>query len=260
MSNQKLFILKNDVKNPRWELRNKGVRIPRIVNNKSVGLREIQYVPAASSIWKEENDKEGVAQSRWFSEGALSVPAEDIVQLDFIMKHPEFNVKFELFDPEAKAEAEYLELELVEQARDLIRQISDDEDKLAATAASIFGTAALSWGAKQTKLMCYNHAATKPKEVVDTLNDASTEAKYIAALGFRKGVVDSNPQKTAVVWNDADRGVICYVATGQKPLNVLAEYLFKESEMVTLQAIGKKIEEIDAVAGIVKVKKVTKKN
>jgi hypothetical protein len=246
---QKLFILNDDVKNPRWELRNKGISIPKHKDGNLLGLREIQYVPNASSIWKEDNSKEGSPKSLWFTEGVLAVPASDLMQIEFITNHPEFNVKFHLHDPEAKSKAEFEELELVEKARDLLRESNGDEDKMAATAASLFGITALTWGAMQTKLMCYNHAAIKPQDVIDTLNDESAYAKYIAALGFRKGIVDTNPQKTAVVWNDKDRGVICHVPVGQKPLVILGQFLYDEEQMVTLQELGKRI---DALSGIVK--------
>jgi hypothetical protein len=254
----KLFILKDGLANPRWELRNQDVRIPRIINGKNVGLREIQWVDGASSIWKEENSTEGTPKAQWFSEGSLSVPAIDLIKLEYLQAHPEFNVTFELYDPEAKAEAEFAELELVEKARELLRAVSDDEDKMAATAASLFGATALDKGAKETKLLCYNHAALKPKEVIAALNDGSTHAKYIAALGFRKNIVVTNPQQTAVVWNDASQGVICHVPVGQKPLTIFGEFLFDEDNLVTLQEIGKRVEELTKVSEDKAVKKAKK--
>jgi hypothetical protein len=247
---QKLFILKDGLTNPRWELRNQNVRIPRTIDGVNVGLREIQWVDGASSIWKEDNAKEGTPVAQWFTEGALSVPVVDKIKLEYLFAHPEYNVTFEMYDPEAKAEAEFNELELVEAARELLRKVSADEDKMAATAASLFGVTALTMGAKQTKLMCYNHAALKPKEVIDALNDESTQAKYIAAMAFRKNLVETNPTQTAVVWNNAHRGIICPVAVGQKPLEVLGQFLYDEQNIVTLQELGKQIEALSDKAEV----------
>ncbi len=241
MQNQKKYILKNGVSNPAWELRNHGVLIPR----DKKGLREIQFVPGANSIWKEDNKDQGTPKSIWFANGSHVVDPNDIVQIEYMEAHTDYNKKYELFDPESKAEEAYLELEKIEQAKSLLRENVDDEDKMAATAASLFGVQSMSWGAKQVKLRCFSFADREPQKVIDALQDPASQAKYIAALGFRKKVVEANPQKTAVVWNDADRGVICSVAAGQKPLNVLGDFLFKEDNLTTLQEIGDRIDAID---------------
>lgn len=256
MQNQRLYILKGEVKNPSWELRNHGVLIPRKVDGKDVGLREIQFVPGANSIWKEDNKDQGKAQSIWFSDGSHSVSEHDKVQIEFMENHPDYDKKYELYDPEAKAEAEYEKLELIEQAKNLLRENVDDEDKMAATAASLFGQSSMSWGAKQVKLRCFSFADQEPKKVIAALNDPAAEAKYIAALGMRKQIVMANPQKTAVIWNDKEQGVICPVPAGQKPLDVLGNFLFSEDNLVTLQEIG---DRIDAIDGKKSKKKSTKK-
>lgn len=254
MQNQRKYILKGGVKNPSWELRNHSVMVKK---SDKEGLREIQYVPGADSIWKEENKKQGTAKSRWFTNGALLVDNDDKVQIKYLESHPDYNVKFELFDPEAKAEEKYNQLELIEKAKEMLRKNVDDEDKMAATAASLFGQTSMAWGAKQTKLRCFTYADQKPEKVISALNDPAVEAKYIAALGLRKRIVKANPQRTAVVWNDDDAGVIVQVATGKQPLEVLGDFLFNEDNVTTLQEIGKRLEELDG--GTSKKKKPVKK-
>lgn len=219
--------------------------VPREVDGKIVGLREIQYVPGASSIWKEDNEKEGKPASLVFTDGTLRVSENDKVQIEFIENHTGFNVRYELFDPEAKAEEEYKQFELAEKATSYLRDNQDDEDRMAAVAASLFGPQTMSWGAKQTKMRCFSYAKEKPQEVIDALNDPAADAKYIAALGLRKGVVATNPQKTAVVWADKDRGVICPIPAGQKALAVLGDFLFIEDNVSTLQEIGNRIAALD---------------
>lgn len=243
MKKYKLYVLKNDRKNPNWELRNRDVRIPRYDEKGNLlGLREIQFVKGASSIWKEDNDKEGSPSSIWFKEGSVSIPQDDKIQIKFVESHPEFGVKFELFDPESRAADEYIKFELAEKATEILRENADDEDKLAAVAASLFGATSMNWGAKQTKMRCFAFAKEKPQEVIDALNDPASHSNYVAAVGFRKSIVSTNPQKTAVVWNDADRGIICQVPAGQKALRVLGEFLFDEKNLVTLQKIGDMID------------------
>lgn len=254
MQNQRKYILKGGVKNPSWELRNHNVLVKK---SDKEGLRELQYVPGADSIWKEENKKQGTPKSRWFTNGALLVDNDDKVQILYLESHPDFNVKFELFDPEAKAEEKYKELELIEKAKELIRKNVDDEDKMAATAASLFGQTSMAWGAKQIKLRLYTFADQKPEKVISTLNDPAVEAKYIAALGLRKRIVKSNPQRTAVVWADENEGVIVQVPTGKQPLEVLGDYLFNEENVTTLQEIGKRLDDLDG--GKSKKKKPAKK-
>ena len=246
MQKHKLYILKGQLKNPNWELRNNNVRVARVdTKGKHLGLREIQFVPGAASIWKEDNKEEGNPQSIWFQEGSLSVDKSDKIKIEFIESHPDFSVKFELFDPEVKAEEEYKVFELVEKATSLLREQAGNEDMLAATAASLFGAVAMSWGVKQTKLRCFTYAKEKPAEVIDALNDPAIEAKYIAALSIKRLVTMTNPQKTAVIWNDKERGVICHVPAGQKALKVLGDFLAIEENLVTLQRIGDLIDEKD---------------
>lgn len=243
MNKYNLYVLKNNIKNPNWELRNRDVRIPRYDDKGNLlGLREIQFVKGASSIWKEDNEKEGTPSSIWFKEGSISVPVNDKIQVNFVESHPEFSVKFEKFDPESQAADEYAKFELAEKATELLRENADDEDKLAAVAASLFGATAMNWGAKQTKMRCFVFAKEKPQEVIDALNDPASHSHYVAAVGFRKQIITTNPQKTAVVWNDADRGIICQVPAGQKALKVLGEFLFDEKNLVTLQKIGDMID------------------
>lgn len=238
----RLYKLKNNTQNPSWELRNREVLITKSDKD---GIREIQYVPGADSIWKHENEKQGKARSVWFSDGSLSVNPNDKVLIEFLEKHPDFEKEYELYDPEAKAAAEFEEFELIETAKEMLRKYSDDEDKMGATAASLFGHTSMNWGAKETKLRCFKHAESKAKEVISALEDPASEAKYIAALGLRKKIIETNPQQTAVVWNDKDRGVICPVASGKKPLTVLGEFLYDEKNLDTLQEIGKRIDAID---------------
>lgn len=241
MQNQKKYILKGNIKNPSWELRNNEVFIKK---SDKEGMREIQYVPGADSIWKHENEKQGKAKSIWFTDGDILVNADDKVQIEFIEKHPDFGRKYELFDPEVKAEQEYKLFELVEKATELLRK-NQDEDTMAATAASLFGAQSMNWGAKQTKMRCFAYAKEKPKEVIEALNDPAVEAKYIAALGLRKKVVTTNPQRTAVIWNDKDQGVVCHVPSGKKALTVLGDFLFDKDNLVTLQEIGNRIDALD---------------
>lgn len=242
MQNQKKYILKGKISNPGWELRNKDVLV---LKSSKEGKRKIQFVPGADSIYEFENKEQGKPKAQWFTNGTLLVDADDTIKILYMESHPDFNVKYELFDPEAKATEEFNLLELVEKARAKLRAVVEDENKLAATAAALFGVDALNWGPQAAKLRCYKYAESKPKETISALEDPATEAKYIAALGLKKGVVDTNPGKTAVVWNDKDRGVICVVAAGKKPLSVLGEFLYTEDELTTLQEISKRIEEID---------------
>lgn len=238
-----MYILKNGVKNPNWQLRNTDVRIPRYDSKGNLlGLREIQFVKGAKSIWKADNSDEGKPTSIWFKEGSLAVNKADKIQIEYIESHPDFGVKFEKYDPESKAEEEFKTFELSEKALDLLRETADDEDKLSALAASLFGAASMNWGAKQTKMRCFQFAKEKPQEVIDSLNDPASHAHYIAAVSMRKNIVSTNPQRTAVVWSDADRGVICHVPSGQKPLKVFGEFLFDEENLVTLQKLGDMIE------------------
>lgn len=245
MLNQRKYILKGNVKNPSWGLQNNNIRIPRVVDGKNVGLRDIQYVPGSSSIWKEENQKEGTPKQIWFTNGDLFIDESDTVKIEYVENHRDYGTKYERFDPEAKAQDQIKAFELVEKAKEMLREYSEDEDKMAATAAILFDVVSMTWGPSQTKMKCFSYADQNPKKVIDALNDPAGEAKYIAALGLRKQVVKTNPQRTAVVWNDDDAGVICNVPQGQKPLSVLGDFLFNEENIVTLQEIGNRLDALE---------------
>jgi len=240
-----LYILKDSNKQPNWELRNRNVRIPRY-NTKGtlIGIREIQYIPGSSSIWKEENKEEGVPKSIWFKDGSISVETVDKVAIKFIESHPDFETRFVKYDPEKEAANEYDRFEKAEEATSLLRkEAGDDDDKMSAIAATLFGAQSINWAANKTKMRCFNFAKDKPKEVIDAVNDPSAEANYVAAVGFKKGIVASNPQRSAVMWNDAEKGIICRVPSGKKALNVLGEFLLEDANISTLQTIGDMIDE-----------------
>lgn len=240
--NQRKYILKGGKSNPSWELKNHHVLVKK---SDKEGLREIQYVPGANSIWKEENKDQGPAKSIWFTDGSLMVNEDDKIMIQFLEKHPDFNKKFELFDPEAKAREELKKFELVEKAKELLRDQASDSDKLIATAASIFDHRALDWKENVAKLKLFQKADTDPQKLIDALNDPTKEAKYIAAMAFKKNIVRTNEQKTAVVWDDNEAGLIVVVPTGKKPIVVLGDYLADNENETDLQAIGEQLDILD---------------
>lgn len=242
-----LYILKDkqETKQPNWELRNREVRINKYdAKGNLVGVREIQYIPGASSIWKNENKEEGSPKSIWFKDGSISVSASDKTAIKFLESHPDYGIKFTKYDPEAEAAEEFKKFEKSQKATELLgKEAGDDVDKMSAIAATLFGAQSMSWAANKTKMRCFNYAKDKPQEVLDAINDPAAEANYVAAVGFKRKVVATNPQRTAVVWNDEDRGVICRVPSGKKALNMLGEFLLEDANLQTLQRIGDLIDE-----------------
>ncbi len=233
------YILKNGVKNPSWGLRNDGVFV---FNKEKDRKMELSYVPGSKSIWKEENEKEGKQKKQWFTDGNLYVDENDKVLIQYLETHPDYNVHYEKFDPEAKAKAEFDKMEEIEKAKDYLRDFADDEQKMSAIATAIIGESSLSKGPREIKLLLFKRADAKPQEIISAANDPAIEANYIAALAIQKRIVETNASKTAVVWADRDKGVITTVAAGKKPITALAEFLRDDENLSTLQELGKKLE------------------
>ncbi len=234
------YILVGDNKPLTWQ-----VRQPVLVDYDGKGLRNIVYVAGSNSILESQNEglKKSVVE---FINGKLRFPKSDKLLKKFIDYHTELNVKFKLLDPEAEAQAALRQLELREEAKDLIR--NSDAEMLRAVAVILFDQEAYTFGDKVVKLKCFGYADKEPQKMLDLLNDPKTKVRYLVALAFLKQLLKTNVQKTAVMW--ADNGeIIIPLAVGETAVEKMADFLYDDKNATTLQELSKRVESLtEAVA------------
>ena len=115
-----------------------------------------------------------------------------------------------------------------------------NEDEQKATALILIGPGVIEWTPERVKAGLKERAFSEAKVVLEEMEHATYNAKYISALGLLKGVILINSSRTAVTWPDGK--VIVTVPVGQDPIAKIGEFLSgnDEAAMVTLQEIGER--------------------
>lgn len=238
----RLYILTGNKKPISWQLRSRA-----LVFREGKGLREIIYIEGGHSIWKDDYEKDALTQSKeiWFEDGCLLVNPSNLLLIEYLEAHPEFNKSFKLDNPEADAVKELEALEREELVKDELSKLEDYGALVEALRRKDEVTIHLT--PSQKKLRCYKEAKQDPDKVLKAIKDPKTITKYMVALALSRNIISLNTPKTHVVWGD-NKEVICAIPTGQKVVDIMSNFLFEPKNEGTLEELQRRIDELEGTA------------
>ncbi|TSE11276.1 hypothetical protein [Aquimarina algiphila] len=241
------YVLKSKKQPISWQLRTNNVFKNRIVDGKSIGLRQMIYVMGGHSIWKEDYPKEiePKVKQLWFEEGKLSVNKSDSILIEYLENHPEYNTVFKLDDPEAEAVAELAALEKVDEVKTLLGELEDYSALAQALTSSTVNAAYFTPSKK--KLICYKQAQKDPDRVLKALRDPKTETAYYVMLAFSNNILSVDPSKTNVVWGDT-REIVMPITLGKKQVATVVDYIVDDKGNDLFLEINKRIQRLSTAS------------
>jgi hypothetical protein len=244
MSNSTTFRLTTDKKEGTWSLRGGSAK-------KNGVAKFINYWPGSNSIFDEDN-KESIVKPKAvifryndiISDPGVEivVPNENKVLIDYLKAHPYFNIHYKIHNQNEIDEQKSQDYDKIEEALSLIKET--DDTKVQAIALAVFGIDAYGWLPSKAKASLKEKAVTSPAYVIEQLGSSDYYSKYLAALAVYSGIIEEDYTRSAVVWNDSQKGTILAIAKGESGILKLAELLASESHesKVLLQEIGTRID------------------
>lgn len=245
----RIYVLRNNYKPVSWQLRNNAL----IDAGENKGLRQIVFIKGGHSIFKDDYER-GITlkpQEIWFDDGTLIVNGHDTLKIKYVESHPDFNVKYKLDDPEADAIVKLRKFKQKRQVEDELAKLESFDALLEALRRKDEVTLHLT--PAQKELRCYEEANKDADRVLKAISDPKNTTRYFVALALSKGILRLNTAKSAILWGDNEE-LILQLPLGQKPANVMAEFLFDPKNEGTLEELVKRVGALD------KKKEVTKKN
>lgn len=244
MSNSTTFRLTTDKKEGTWSIRGGSAK-------KNGVAKFINYWPGSNSIFDEDNKKSIIKpQSVVFRYNdtlsdpgvEIIVPNENKVLIDYLKSHPYYGIHYKIHNQNEIDEQKSQDYDKIEEALSLIKET--DEAKVQAIALAIFGINAYGWLPSKCKASLKEKAVNSPAYIIDQFNSAEYQGKYLAALSIYSGVLQEDYVNSAVVWNDAQKGIVLRLAKGESGVIKLGELLSVESDegRILLQEIGNRIE------------------
>lgn len=241
----RLYILTDEKKPASWQVRGRA-----LIEDEKKGLREIIYIRGGHSIFKDDYDKniQLNATELWFEDGSLLVNPKDLLLVKYLEAHPDFKDKFKLDDPEADAVEKLKKIKMQDKVKAELIKLESFDALVQALARKDEQTLHLT--PAQKELRCYEEGQKDPEKVLKALGDPKTETKYMVALAMQKGIIRLNTTKTNIIWGDS-QDVIIPLPLGQKPEDILSEFLFEPKGEGTMAELIKRVD----VLGVVKAKK-----
>lgn len=171
----------------------------------------------------------------------LRFDSSDKALLEYLLIHPDYNKKFELYSEEIESEKKLNKAEQVEKALELIKE--SDELKIRALGLSVLGIDSYNQSLVIIKSDLKDKAINSPKEVINAFNDSLFENKFIASLALCSGIVETNSTMTAIVWGD-NKGRLISIATGEDFITKFAKHLSEKTpdSQALLQELGTRLE------------------
>jgi len=239
-----VYKLKSGKTSGAFQLPLRSILVSREVDGEKL-LKEIQYVPGASSFYKEDHKGDAKPKPIWFDDGEIRVNPEDKVLNNLMQSHPWYKEKYVLVNEEATAKEEIFDFERLTKASNSIIN-EKDGFRLKAMAMILISLDAANWEQFKCKSELLKYAKNHSKTLLEQMAMPGYEGRFIAALAFAKGIVKYDQFQTQVLWADENGGVIVRVAEGEKGVDKLGEFLSKENESSTsvLQRIGEKADAI----------------
>lgn len=230
------YLLFGDKRNESWQIRTNNVFVT--IGGKR---RQLRYCEGESSIFKDEQHQESKPTYLWLELGSLLVSPNDKVRNQYIQAHPDFNVKFYLYDEESESIHLLEKLEEEDDVRALLRQLNNDQKEAVATV--IYGMNVVSrWKQAKIKLELLNMVKSNPTKLKNVMRDPATELIYLAAGAIKLGIIRVAPDKTSIQWVETGIEIIP-IPRGVNPLQELSAFLRTDDAITTLQAIGDKVNE-----------------
>lgn len=193
------------------------------------GYRFINYFRGSNSIFVDDEVNKNRKPTKIVLEyndadaTEFHAPVGDLILNEFLQKHPDFNVKFELFNEDMASDRILDKFEKREKALEALSLASEEE--CMAEAISIFGLEALSWSAKMSKARLKDKAFEAPDTILDKKKDGNYKSLFVAALAFKSEIVKENNTNSAIVWNDSTEGNVINLEAGQNAINKLSDFL-----------------------------------
>jgi hypothetical protein len=238
-----IYKLKNGKTSGAFQLPINGVLIPRLVDGETYS-KEIQYVPGASSFFKEDHKGDTKPKSIWFDDGELRVSPDNKVLNELLQNHPWFKTK--VFFLVNEGEEAKTEIETFEKQTKAANAILNEKDSFRSKSMAmiVISLDAANWDNNKCKAELLKYAAKHSDTLLYEMSKENYEARFLAALAFAKGIVKNNEFNTEVIWADEKGGIIVRVAEGETGVDKLGEFLSKKSESsnTTLQRIGEKVD------------------
>jgi hypothetical protein len=237
-----VFYLLNGLSPETWSLAQKDV----LVKNPKTGYQEkIYYIPGAKTIWHSELEKQGdilknyKKKNLYFVEGTLSVDPDNLILIEYLKAHPDFNLKYAIVDKNATAQTSIDKADLITSA---VISLQGDKLDIKTVGLLVFGEEVLLQEPKEIEAQVKQSAISNPQAIVDAYSDEG-EWKYkkVVALALSKGIIKINPTKTAVLWTDTEEPILT-LAVGQKPIDETGLFLSQSKNETTLQALALKID------------------
>jgi hypothetical protein len=237
-----VFFLLNGLSPETWSLHQKDV----LVKNPTSGyLEKIYYIPGTKSIWESELRKQGDVLKNYkkkgiyFVDGTLSVEPENIILIEYLKTHPDFEVKFSLVDKNATSQKQIDKADLITKAVMLLQEKTLD---IKTIGLLVFGETMLMQEDKEIEAAVKQNAISNPQSIIDAYStDGLWKYKKVVALALSKNIIRINPTKTAVLWTDTDEPILI-LAVGQKPIDEMGAFLSESKNENTLQALALKLE------------------
>lgn len=230
--------------NPIWMLRHKDV----YGIDENGDERQLKYVRGAKTIWADELEGRRRTMVE-FTDGSLVVKNNNQTLIKYLKAHPEFNKKFEIYDPAQKAKDKLAKLDRVNEAKAILGKLTNDEQAAIAT---------LIWGDRQVSSLTDDELTLKLYEYVDDYESYETDtltkteyfiakydspftsAKFLVIQAIKAKVLEVSVDSTAVKWKSSGQ-VIVPVAVGQDPVTVMAEFLLSDKGTTTFQELKKQM-------------------
>jgi len=241
-----VYKLKSGKTSGAFQLPLRGILVSREIEGETF-MKEIQYVPGASSFYKEDHKGDAKPRPLWFDDGEIRANPDDKVLNELLQNHPWFPSKYFLVNEEATAREEINDFEKITKASNSIIEEKDDF-RLKAMAMIIISLDAANWDPFKCKAELLKYAKNHTATFLTELDKKNYEGRFLAALAFAKGVVKHNQFQTAVLWNDEKEAVIVRVAEGESGVDKLGDFLSTKNENSTAvcQRIGEKVEALYA--------------
>lgn len=242
-----VFFLLGNLTPETWSLAQKNILVK---NPDTKFLENIYYIPGTTTIWHSELQKQGdllknyKKKSIFFVEGTLSVPADNVILIEYLKTHPDFKQKYSLVDKNADAQKSIDKADLITSA---VLSLQGNTLDIKTVSLLVFGDGVLSQEDKEIEAMVKQIAISNPQTIVDAYSDKG-EWKYkkVVALALSKGIIRINPTKTAVLWADTGEPILT-LAVGQKPIDEAGVFLSENKNETTLQALALKLENKEVV-------------
>lgn len=176
----------------------------------------------------------------WFGDDSkLRVPKEKVaLQKLLSLYHPDLNKVYVEIDPEAKAEAEMQELDILADALEIAKNA--DIEKLEAIVWAESGDKVDNLSSSEIKRDAKMLAKNDPKEFLRLAESDGLMVMRIASKGVKDGYINKSSDGRSFYWASTN-AKICTVPYGEDPIRVIATHFLTDKGQPVLHALKRKL-------------------